>query len=129
MSVFNDLPGVIHPSKEIASYEALWVRNPSVAKVSRLFKKHQYALPSEVAEREEITESELLAVKEQLERLLPFSNYSALFHGGYDYPRRLRAARNPIEAIYYQGNLDLLSSHCVAVVGTRKVSPQGILLG
>jgi DNA processing protein len=46
-------------------------------------------------------------------------------HAG-DYPVRLRDARHPVELLYYQGAWELAETRCVAVVGTRKPTDDGI---
>jgi len=46
-------------------------------------------------------------------------------HAG-DYPKRLRDAKHPIELLYYQGAWELTETRCVAVVGTRKPTDNGI---
>ena len=42
------------------------------------------------------------------------------------YPDRLRNIPSPPALLFYRGNLDCLMGKCVAVVGSRKASPQGI---
>src|SRR5690606_19749517 len=42
------------------------------------------------------------------------------------YPQKLRAAQHPVELLYYQGWWDLVESRSVAIVGTRKPSPEGL---
>lgn len=43
-----------------------------------------------------------------------------------EYPQKLRDARHPIEVLYYQGWWDLVNTPSVAVVGSRKVSDEGV---
>ena len=47
-------------------------------------------------------------------------------HGDFQYPKRLREAKYPIELFYYKGDLGLLDSPCVSVVGARKCTEEGI---
>ena len=47
-------------------------------------------------------------------------------HGAGEYPEKLRDAAHPVELIYYQGWWILVESRCVAVVGSRKPSDEGI---
>jgi len=42
------------------------------------------------------------------------------------YPDGLRNIQTPPALLFYRGNLDCLMGKCVAVVGSRKASPQGI---
>ena len=54
------------------------------------------------------------------------TRYGVRVHGAGEYPQKLRDAAHPIELLYYQGWWDLAESRSVAVVGTRKPSPDGI---
>jgi DNA processing protein len=119
---------VFSPVEEITAYEALWDKYRTVPRMAKLFLKHEHALPSQVATAEGLSKTDLGSVKENLKRILPFHEYAALFYGDFDYPLRLREARNPIELLYYRGNLDLLSApKIVSIVGARKASAEGIL--
>jgi DNA processing protein len=46
-------------------------------------------------------------------------------HAG-DYPTHIRVARHPIELLYYQGAWELTETPCVAVVGSREATDEGI---
>ena len=46
--------------------------------------------------------------------------------GAGEYPSRLRDARSPLEVLYFQGWWDLVETPCVAVVGTRNPTEDGI---
>lgn len=45
--------------------------------------------------------------------------------GGQYYPRLLAQIADPPEHLYCRGNLELLNSECIGVVGTRKLTPYG----
>ena len=126
LDLVRDKTSVISPVEEIAAYEALWTRFPSFPKMASLFERFNHDLPSKVASREHITPTELLDIKQKLAELLPFHRYAALFYNDFEYPDRLKDARHPVEVLYYQGALDLLSSRSVAVVGARKASDEGL---
>ena len=81
---------------------------------------------SYVANQQGIPDTEIEEMKEVLNSLLPFRKFAALFYGDFEYPKRLSDAKNPIELLYYRGNLELLSSKSVAIVGTRKPTEEGI---
>ncbi len=117
---------IILPATEISAYESLWPKYKTVKRMADLFNKHDHALPSRVARREGLEDDEIEEVEEHLRSLLPFPRYSALFFQDFEYPQPLRDAKNPSEILYYQGALDLLSSPCVSVVGTRKPSDDGL---
>lgn len=117
---------IISPAREIASYEAIWTHYSSVNKVADVFSRFNHALPSVVAQEEGLPLEEIEYVKKQVSNLLPFRRFSALFYDDLEYPSKLKAAKHPVEVLYYQGALDLLSSKSVAVVGARKATEDGI---
>jgi DNA processing protein len=119
-------PSIISPVTEISAYETLWTRYTTFVKIANLFRQYNHELPSAVAQAVGITEEEILRVKEHIATLLPFQQFSTLFYEDFEYPERLKDAKHPVEVLYYQGYLDLLSSRSVAVVGARKASEQGI---
>lgn len=43
-----------------------------------------------------------------------------------DYPASLRNMQSPPALLFYRGNIDCLMGKCIAVVGSRKASPQGL---
>jgi DNA processing protein len=45
--------------------------------------------------------------------------------GSKDYPKLLSEIHNPPKLLYCRGNLSLLQTLCLAVVGTRKITPYG----
>lgn len=49
-----------------------------------------------------------------------------LAHGDREYPASLCNMQSPPALIFYRGDLDCLMGKCIAVVGSRKASPQGI---
>jgi DNA processing protein len=118
--------GVIDPTEEIAAYESLWVHNSTVKKMSDVFRRYNHEHPSVVAYYEGISIQEIEETKDHVRRLMPFRHFGSLFYRDFDYPKKLRDARNPVEVLYYRGLLDLLSSRTVSIVGARKASEVGI---
>ena len=59
-------------------------------------------------------------------RAAGIKHFGIRVHGAGEYPAKLRAAEHPIELLYFQGNWDITSSRCVAIVGTRHPSDEGI---
>lgn len=116
---------LISPVQEIAAYEYLWTQYPSVPKLAKLFSAFDHELPSVIAQEQNASPGIIEAVKYKIADLLPFRRFSALFYGDLEYPTTLRDAKNPIEVLYYQGNLDLLSSEAISVVGSRKPTDEG----
>lgn len=116
---------VISPGVEIPAYESLWLKFPTIKKIWELFNKHDHALPSVVAMKEGISNEEISNIREAVFNLLPPAQYEVLFYNDFEYPQRLRDARYPIEVLYYQGVLDLLSSKIISIVGTRQATTEG----
>lgn len=125
LNLLEEKTSVIRPTEEIAAYEALWTRFEGFGKLAELFDRHQHNLPSQVAAAEGITAEELAQVKAAIAHLMPFHRFAALFYNDFEYPQRLKDAKHPIEVLYYQGALDLLSSRSIAIVGARKASEDG----
>lgn len=129
--LYNDPPDqdieIINQAIEISAYESLWIKYKTVHQMANIFREHGHVLPSKVVENVGISEQTIKETREKLRSLLPFDQYSALFYGDFDYPMRLRVAKNPLEVLYYQGNLDLLSSHkIISIVGARKATKEGL---
>ncbi|MFH1536954.1 MAG: DNA-processing protein DprA [Patescibacteria group bacterium] len=54
------------------------------------------------------------------------SNIGVITIKNKNYPQQLKEIYNPPAILYYQGNIDLLNSISIAVVGSRKISEYGI---
>lgn len=114
----------ISPFKEMAAYEALWnIDNITFKRLAEIFSKTPDALPSDYISEDEIEYySELL--KPYLLRNSIKTNI--ILNYTFDYPIKLRDAKYPVELLYYSGNIDLLKTRGVAVVGSRNPSELGI---
>ena len=115
----------LSPFTEMGAYEALWLRKGATFKsIADLFRDNEGAVPSDFVE-------ETVAV-EHAERVLPMlredgiSDFGVRIHGAGEYPGKLRDAKHPIELLYYQGWWDLVETKCVAIVGTRSPSEEGV---
>jgi len=53
--------------------------------------------------------------------------YKLLINRDANYPLGLRDAKEPVEVLYYSGNVDCLNSKRISVMGHRKPSDQGLL--
>ena len=101
---------VVEPFREMAAYEALWQQEKASYKwLSELFASNPGMLPSDLVGRRETD-----AMSQTL-RPLVFSKdqdykYYILIHGTFDFPSDLRDAREPLEILYYSGDLDLLGT-------------------
>ena len=117
----------IEPLKEIVAYEALWQnRKASFKTLSVLFSSRPGSRPSDFVSASQI--EELLPT---IKQIVLGSSYALrtniLINGTFDYPERLKDAQEPVEILYYTGNIDYLSTPGVAVVGSRKPSQEGLL--
>ena len=117
----------ISPTREMAAYEALWLRKNATFKIiADYFRNSPGAVPSDLVSETEIYTA-LSQIREQFERT-NIHDYGIRIHGSEDYPDRLRDAANPVELLYYRGWWDLINApKRIAIVGSRKVSNDGIL--
>lgn len=115
----------ISPLVEMGAYEALWLqKGASFKSLADRFRDNEGALPSDLVE-EGIAKEHGLRVLDIL-RSSGISDFGVRVHGAGEYPKKLRDARHPIELLYYQGWWDLVETRCVAVVGTRNPSKEGV---
>jgi len=111
---------------EIGAYEFLWQQpNSTTKRLADLFEANPGRLPSELVDDED-AERTAQEVVEQLSRK-GIKRFGVRINGAHDYPERLRQATEPVELLYFLGSWELAEApRRVAVVGTRKVSPEGI---
>lgn len=119
------LRAAIVPIREMAAYELLWLdRKISFKALSKVFSENPNSLPSDHVEKGILDQSieEIKKLVEETSSLYPFN---IVVNNTFDFPKRLRDAKEPIEIFYYAGNLNLLQKRSVAVVGSRKPSQEG----
>ena len=118
-------PRTISPFHELGAYEALWSEgNVSFKRLAEKFKRRPGSIPSDFVDAK-VAES----MAEKAYRKLQTGDgkpFNVRVHGAAEYPERLRDAQHPVEFLYFQGQWDLVHSRCVAVVGTRNPSSEGI---
>lgn len=123
--IFNDSE-FLSPFREMAAYEALWNREKvSFKKIAQLFSRYPGFLPSQVIDNEDEISKFVCLIREKIaskDGIRP----NILVHNSYDYPKRLRDAKEPVEVLYYCGNIEYLSTRGIAIVGSRKASPEGL---
>jgi DNA processing protein len=122
----NDSPAKsLSPLLEMGAYEALWL-DPATTfhRLADRFERHPGSLPSDFVETKIAEET----ARQVLAALLDsgVQRFGVRVHGAGEYPSKLRDARNPVELLYFQGWWSLVESPCVAVVGTRKPSEEGL---
>lgn len=122
----NGFDDAISPVKEMAAYEALWLRKKASFKVlADLFKQHPDNLPSEMIDNDQLINDTYKEIKHFL-NLNSLTMPGIKVNGSMDYPERLRDAKNPVEVLYYQGDWDLAYTDSIAIVGARKASKDGL---
>lgn len=115
----------ISPLRELGAYEALWDKPDTTFKtLSDKFAARPDALPSDFVPAAKARECADFVQRRFQEAEV--TRYGVRVHGAGEYPQKLRDAAHPIELLYYQGWWDLAVSRSVAVVGTRKPTPDGI---
>jgi DNA processing protein len=114
----------VSPQRELGAYEALWAQEGTSYKtLAQIFREHPGCVPSDfvsAGDAEKHARLALGAIKEA-----EITHFGVRVHGAGEYPAKLRDAENPVELLYFQGNWDIASTRCVAVVGTRHPSPEG----
>jgi DNA processing protein len=115
----------ISPRREFGAYEALWLaRGASFKTIAERFAANPGALPSDFvspATADQCADEVLALLKEK-----GVHQFGLRINHAGDYPKRLRDARHPIEVLYFQGAWELTETRCVAVVGSREASDDGI---
>lgn len=122
----RDIPAhSISPFLELGAYEALWSRKGATFKtIAALLNTASEALPSDFVDHAVALETanktlSLLASK-------GIRRFGIRVHRAGEYPQKLRDAMHPVEILYYRGIWELVETPCIAIVGTRKPSAEGI---
>jgi DNA processing protein len=123
--VTADVEGrAVRPARELGAYEALWARDgTSFKSIAEMFRLHPGSVPSDFVqptEAEQFSRLALGAIREA-----GIKHFGIRLHGTGEYPPRLREAAHPVELLYYEGNWDIASTPCIAIVGTRHPSAEG----
>ena len=115
----------ISPLHELGAYEALWDDpDTSFKSLSKKFAEHPHAVPSDFVSTR--TAQDYAARVQTRFEAANVVRYGVRVHGAGEYPEKLRDAMYPVELLYFQGWWDLVESRCIAVVGTRNPSPEGV---
>ena len=115
----------VSPFREMGAYEALWAEPRTTFKsLSKLFAERPGSVPSDFVSDEQAYRYASL-VKRRFDEA-GIERFGVRIHGASEYPDRLRDAAHPVECLYYQGWWDLTESRSVALVGTRKPTPEGL---
>src|SRR5260370_1738012 len=116
----------ISPRRELGAYEALWAREGTWFKsIAADFRAHEGAVPSDFVSKADIEKYARRAL--DATRDAGIRHFGVRIHGAGEYPQKLRDANHPVELLYFQGAWELVSTRCVAIVGTREPSEDGKL--
>lgn len=118
----------IDPLIEAAAYESLWSKKgASYKRLAELFKKNPSLKVSDLVQSDELMETRNSLLKYILESKKRFDyKTGVLVNSSIDFPKNLNDAREPLNLLYYSGNVHLTESKSLAIVGTRKPSEEGI---
>ena len=115
----------VSPLAEMGAYEAMWAEEKvSFKTLSERFAAHPGYLPSDfvpAAKRSHYADLVIASLADA-----GIARFGVRLNGAAEYPAKLRDAAHPVELLYYMGTWDLAWSRCVAVVGTRKPTPEGL---
>jgi DNA processing protein len=115
----------ISPRREFGAYEALWLEKGATFKsLADRFAIDSEALPSDFvpAQLADQCATEVMAALKKA----GVHQFGVRIHHAGDYPAKLRDARHPVELLYYRGAWEISETRCMAVVGSREASPDGI---
>ncbi len=115
----------ISPRREFGAYEALWLEKGATFKsLADKFAVDSEALPSDFVPTQLADQcaAEVMAALKKA----GVHQFGVRIHHAGDYPAKLRDARHPVELLYYRGAWEITETRCMAVVGSREASPDGI---
>jgi DNA processing protein len=115
----------VSPMRELGAYEALWMQPGATFKrVAEMFQENDEALPSDLVPASDAEKMAAKVLGHLRDRGVRF--FGVRVHRAGEYPQKLRDAAHPVELLYFQGAWDLVESRCVAVVGTRAPTKEGV---
>lgn len=116
----------IEPFREMAAYESLWKeKGVSYKKLAECFAQNPGLRPSDLVGANDL-KAAYDYINTTLKDFLKEAKPNFLINSTFDYPAKLRDAKEPVELLYYRGNLDLINTKSVSIVGTRKPSDEGL---
>lgn len=125
-SVFAE-DAVVSPYEELISLEALYAEDGASLKKVTSETVLKGLLPSEaLRERQGMVPDEQGVI--EIERLIQpkIGSFSVAVNGTPGWPEKLRDSARPTPLLYYRGDLNIIDSKSVSVVGSRKATPQGL---
>ncbi len=123
----NSGPAVasVSPRRELGAYEALWLEKGATFKtLAERFAADPSALPSDFVS-DAVADARASEVSAKLAKA-GVSRFGTRLNLTGNYPAKLRDARHPVEMLYFQGTWELTEMRCVAVVGNREATAEGL---
>ncbi|OAF02798.1 DNA processing protein DprA [Bradyrhizobium centrolobii] len=123
----NSGPAVasVSPRRELGAYEALWLEKGATFKtLAERFAADPSALPSDFVS-DAVADARASEVLAKLTKA-GVSRFGTRLNLTGNYPAKLRDARHPVEMLYFQGTWELTETRCVAVVGNREATAEGL---
>ena len=117
----------ISPYDELIAYEYLYAQEGSSLKTISKDTVLAHKMPSLVL-REKYGS---LVLPDDYEYVADYlkdktTSFSVIISNTHSYPDRLMDSTRPTPLLYYRGDIGLLESKCISIVGTRKASPEGL---
>lgn len=123
-----EIKNAVSPCEEVVAFETLWGQRSIAPKdIADMFSDNNL-LPSEIYE---IKKKEDLFSFTDLENQVrdyvkSLSGFSVCINKTFQYPEKLKASSHPVELFYYKGDIGLLESRMISVVGARNASERGL---
>lgn len=117
---------VVSPYDELMAYEYLYAKEGSSrSRISKLLSMYGGRPTSAVVSIEGMLPD--ASKHEEVRHCVEdhIGNFSVLVDGTPQFPVRLNAEKSPLPVFYYRGDIGLLDSRCISVVGTRHPSARG----
>jgi DNA processing protein len=115
----------VSPRRELGAYEALWLEKGATFKsLADRFAADPTATPSDFVPAA-IAEARAAEVLTKLSKS-GVSRFGTRLNLTGNYPTKLRDARHPVEMLYFQGTWEFADTRCVAVVGSRTATEDGL---
>jgi len=127
LALSDDGPAIapISPRRELGAYEALWLEKGATFKtLAERFAADPTALPSDFVSGQ-LADQCAAEVLKKLKQAGVHQFGVRINHAG-DYPLKLRDARHPVELLYYRGAWEITETRCMAIVGSRDASEDGL---
>lgn len=124
VSELDNCLGLINPYSEVLAYEYLYSMDKASLKTISHLTVDRGLLPSDVL-------GELLVLPDDYETVRGFldsklGSFAVAVENTPQYPKKLHVAKERVPLIYYQGDIDLIESKGVSVVGARKATGEGL---